>query len=142
MLKGISPLLSPDLLKTLHEMGHGDEILLADAHFPGHTIGQRTLRADGLMIAPLMDAILVLLELDWTVNPLTMMQPDQASDLDPAVEAEYMRAIRKHSPQAAMPLRIDRDSFYRNSKSAYAILMTGEMRPYGNILLRKGVTQS
>ena len=58
MLKGISPYLSPDLLKTLYEMGHGDELLLADVHFPGHTLGRRVVRADGLNISQLLDAIL------------------------------------------------------------------------------------
>ena len=74
MLKGISPLLSPDLLSTLFRMGHGDEIILADAHFPGETFNPKVLRADGLRIPNLLEAILPLLELDsYAGNPLTMM---------------------------------------------------------------------
>lgn len=74
MLKGISPLLSPDLLATLARMGHGDEIVLADAHFPGHSVHENALRADGLEIAPLLDGILPLFELDSYVDaPVCMM---------------------------------------------------------------------
>ena len=73
MLKGISPLLSPDLLTVLYQMGHGDEIVLADAHFPGHTIGPKVIRADGLKIADLLDAIIPLFELDSYADPLYMM---------------------------------------------------------------------
>jgi len=76
MLNGISPLLSPELLATLCRMGHGDEIVLADAHFPGESIGQRVLRADGLRVADLLRAILPLFPLDTYANtPLLMMQP-------------------------------------------------------------------
>src|SRR5579884_1355932 len=88
MLKGISPYLSPELLKTLCEMGHGDEILLADAHFPGHTLGQRTLRSDGLTVSQMLDAILPLFELDTSSAPLIMMQPDAGDSPDPTVEAD------------------------------------------------------
>ena len=73
MLKGISPHLSPDLLKTLAEMGHGDEIILADAHFPGHTFCKRVLRADGVLISTLLDAIIPVFELDSYAPPLVMM---------------------------------------------------------------------
>jgi L-fucose mutarotase len=76
MLKGISPYLSPELLKVLCEMGHADELLLADAHFPGHTMGQRVLRADGLSVSQLLDAILPLFELEKADDALAMMQPD------------------------------------------------------------------
>ena len=79
MLKGISPCLSPELLKTLCEMGHGDELLLADAHFPGHTLGRRVLRADGLHIKQLLDAILPLFELEPSADAVTLMQPTAAT---------------------------------------------------------------
>ena len=87
MLKGISPLISPELLDVLARMGHGDEIVLADAHFPGETMGRRVVRADGLRIADLLDAILPLFELDAYVDdPLVMMAPVEGDTLDPAVE--------------------------------------------------------
>jgi L-fucose mutarotase len=99
MLIGISPLISPDLLAVLHRMGHGDEIVLADAHFPGETYGQRVLRADGLKIPDLLDAILPLFVLDTYVeNPLIMMRAVPGDQLDRAVEASYRQAIDKHWP--------------------------------------------
>ena len=140
MLKGISPHLSPELLKTLHEMGHGDELLLADAHFPGHTLGRRLLRADGLTISQMLDAILPLFELDSDAEPLIMMQPDSGDALDPTVEADFLRAIHKHAPASLVPVLIGRQAFYDRADSAYAILMTGELRAYGNLIIKKGVT--
>jgi len=140
MLKGLSPYLSPELLKVLAEMGHGDEIILADAHFPGHTVNARVLRADGVKIATLLDAVLPVFELDSYAPPLAMMQVVKGDQLDPQVESDYMQVIKKHAPQAQAPERIDRFAFYDRAKTAYAVLMTGETRKYGNILLKKGVT--
>ena len=142
MLKGISPYLSPDLLKTLAEMGHGDEIILADAHFPGHTFCRRVLRADGVLISTLLDAILPVFELDSYAPSLVMMQVVQGDALDPQVEIDYMQAIRRHAPNAPAPERIDRFAFYDRAREVYAVVMTGEVRKYGNILLKKGVTPS
>ncbi len=141
MLKGISPLLGPELLSVLYRMGHGDEIILADAHFPGEAIGRRVLRADGLKIADLLDAILPLFELDSYVDaPLIMMAAVEGDQLDPAVERAYRQAIDRHAPQAPAIRRIDRFAFYDRTKEAFAVVMTGETAKYGNILLKKGVT--
>lgn len=140
MLKGIHPAISPDLLKTLAEMGHGDELVLADAHFPGRTFNARVLRADGLPITTLLSGILELLELDTYAPPLVMMAAVEGDKLDPAVEEKYMAAIRAVCPQAPAPERIDRFAFYDRAKSAYAVVMTGETAKYGNIILKKGVT--
>lgn len=140
MLKGLSPYLSPDLLKVLAEMGHGDEIILADAHFPGHTFNARVLRADGVPITTLLDAILPVFELDSYAPPLVMMAAVTGDTLDPEVENAYMKVIHRHVPKALPPQRIDRFAFYDRAKSAYAVLMTGEVRKYGNLLLKKGVT--
>lgn len=140
MLKGISPLLSPDLLAILCEMGHGDEIVLADAHFPGEAIGQRCLRADGLGIPALLDAILPLFELDEYVEaPLAMMAAVEGDTLDPAVEQAYRGPIEVHAPGAAIE-RVERFAFYERAKKAYAVVMTGELAKYGNLILAKGVT--
>jgi L-fucose mutarotase len=140
MLKGISPLLSPELLMTLYEMGHGDEIILADAHFPAHNIGPKVIRADGLKVAQLLEAIMPLFELDCSADPLCMMQVTSGNQLDETVEANYMKAIERHAPQAPQPIRIGRLDFYTRAKSAYAIVVTGELRRYGNLILKKGVT--
>lgn len=140
MLKGISKYISPELLAILHEMGHGDEIVLADAHFPGHSLGPDVVRADGVTVTQLLDGILPLFELDSYAPPLMMMQAIAGDKLDPAVERDYMQAIRKHAPSAPDPERIERHAFYERTKSAFAIVMTGEVRQYGNLILKKGVT--
>ena len=141
MLKGISPLISPDLLITLARMGHSDEIVLADAHFPGHTFNPAVIRADGLKIADLLDAILPLFELDsYVPHPLVMMAPAEGDELDPSVEEAYTVAIKKHVPDAPAIERIDRWDFYDRAQEAFAVVMTGETAKYGNIILKKGVT--
>lgn len=141
MLIGISPLISPELLALLHRMGHGDEIVLADAHFPGETYGKRVLRADGLRIPDLLDAILPLFALDTYVeSPLIMMRAVAGDQLDPAVESSYRQAVDKHWPDTPPIQRIDRFDFYDRTKQAFAVLMTGETAKYGNIILKKGVT--
>ena len=141
MLKGISPLLSPDLLATLSRMGHGDEIVLADAHFPGDTMGKRVLRADGLMIPDLLDAILPLFVLDHHVDaPLIMMAASGGDKLDPAVEKKYRAAVDRHAPATPPIARIERMAFYERAKNAFAVVMTGDTSNYGNIILKKGVT--
>jgi L-fucose mutarotase len=141
MLKGISHLISPALLEVLARMGHGDEIVLADAHFPGETFNSRVLRADGLKIAELLEAILPLFELDAYVDaPLIMMDAVKGDALDPEVEAGYMKSIVLTNPGVAPIQRIDRFAFYERAKSAFAVVMTGETAKYGNIILKKGVT--
>jgi len=141
MLIGISPLISPDLLSILYRMGHGDEIVLADAHFPGDTYGQRVLRADGLGVAALLDAILPLFALDTYVDhPLAMMAPVPGDTLDPNVEAGYRAAVDRHWPQTPQILRVERFAFYERAKDAFAVVVTGETAKYGNIILKKGVT--
>jgi len=141
MLIGISPLISPDLLAVLDRMGHGDEIVLADAHFPGDTFGKRVMRADGLKIPDLLDAILPLFILDtYVASPLIMMNAISGDQLDPAVEASYRQAVDKHWPKTPLIQRIDRFEFYDRAKQAFAVLMTGETAKYGNIILKKGVT--
>ncbi len=140
MLKGISPLLSPDLLYTLTKMGHGDEIILADAHFPGHSMSVPVLRCDGLMVDALLDAILPLFPLDTYVDhPLVMMSVVPGDTLDPAVERAYRKPIDQHAPGSPAIARIDRFAFYDRARKAFALVMTGETRKYGNILLKKGV---
>lgn len=140
MLKGISPCISPELLAELHRMGHGDEIILADAHFPGHSLGPHVLRADGLTVSTLLEGIMPLIELDSYAPPLVMMQVVQGDTMDPAVEADYVRVIRKYAQNAPAPVRIERFAFYQRARQVFAIVMTGETRKYGNLLIKKGVT--
>ena len=148
MLKGISPLISPDLLAALSRMGHGDELVLGDAHFPAETYakanGAVLLRADGLTAAALLDAILPLFELDsyGTDAPILTMEAVSGDTLDPDVEASYRAAADRHGYAWAKMGRLERYAFYERAKKAFLIVQTGETRKYGNVLLRKGVTPS
>ena len=136
MLKGISPVISPDLLKVLAEMGHGDEIVVADAHFPGYTINPRVLRADGIGADRLMEGIIPLFELDSYATPVAMMRAVEGDSLDPEVEAKYRRALGYEGEIE----RMERFAFYERAKKAFAVVITGEMAKYGNVILKKGVT--
>ena len=141
MLKGISPIISPDLLYTLHVMGHGDEIVLADAHFPTESLNDNVLRADGLKIQDLLMGILPLFEIDTYVNdPVVMMNAVNADTLDSTVEEAYLIPIKQYYSEAPTITRIDRFAFYERARNAFAIVITGELAKYGNIILKKGVT--
>ena len=140
MLKGIHPAIGPELLKVLAEMGHGDEIILADAHFPGHSFNDQVLRTDGVKITTLLDGILPLFELDSYDDPLIMMQVVKGDSLDPKVESSYRAEIEKHAPDAPEVIRIGRFEFYDRAEKAVVVVMTGETAKYGNIILKKGVT--
>ncbi|MBN2164541.1 MAG: L-fucose mutarotase [Pontiellaceae bacterium] len=141
MLKGIDPIISPDLLKILAEMGHGDEIVLADAHFPGHTCcPKNVLRGDGLQIPDLLEGIIPLFELDSYADPLIMMDAVEGDQLDPCVEGDYVGAINRHLIEVPAIKRIERFEFYQRASSAFACVLTGTTAKYGNIILKKGVT--
>ncbi len=141
MLKGISPLISPELLKVLAEMGHGDEIILADAHFPAYSFNKKILRADGVRIPDLLSSILPLFVLDdYVSHPIAMMAAVEGDSLDPNVEKSYLESINSIYPDTSSIERIDRFDFYERAKKAFAVLITGETAKYGNILIKKGVT--
>jgi L-fucose mutarotase len=140
MLKGIHPCISPELLKALAEMGHGDEIVLADAHFPGHTVNPRVLRADGLTITTLLEGILPLFELDLNADPLVMMSAMENDRLDPIVEARYLKIVHQHIQDPIAVVRMERFAFYQRAQKAFVVVMTGETVQYGNVILKKGVT--
>jgi L-fucose mutarotase len=141
MLKGISPLLSPDLLAMLSRMGHGDEIVIADAHFPGHSVHPQTLRADGVEIASLLDGILPLLELDAYVDaPVMMMDVVPGDTVDPSVEQRYQTVIDRWAPETPPLQKLERFAFYERARQVYGVLITGDTAKYANIILKKGVT--
>ena len=140
MLKSIAACISPELLKVIAEMGHGDELLLADAHFPGHTYCSKVIRADGLSIPTLLDGILPLFELDSYSEALLMMANVHGDHLDPKVESSYMDVVLRHVPNSKQPERIERFAFYERAKQVFACVMTGELAKYGCIILKKGVT--
>ena len=136
MLKGISPVISPELLKTLAEMGHGDEIVISDAHFPAHTMNEKVIRADGHNADKLLAGIIPLFELDAYATPVIMMAPVPGDKLDPSVEARYRKAL---GYDGKIEL-VERFAFYERAKKAFAVVISGETAIYGNIILKKGVT--
>ncbi len=141
MLVGISPLISPDLLVNMYRMGHGDELVLADAHFPGHSCNPNVIRADGLMISDLLEAILPLMVLDAYVDyPALMMDAVSGDTADPEIRKNYEIVISRYSSHAVKVGGIDRSEFYERTSRAYIVIMTGDANKYGNILLKKGVT--
>ena len=135
LLKGISPVVSPELLKTLAEMGHGDEIVFSDAHFPAHSLGVKVIRADGLTCSELLAGVRPLLELDTYAVPVVMMAPVAGDKLDPEVERKYREALKYDGAVD----RIDRFAFYERARKAYAVVLTGETATYGNVILKKGI---
>ncbi len=140
MLKGISPLLSPELLKVLAEMGHGDELVIGDANFPAQSMGQRCIREDGHGGVALLDAILALFPLDTFVEaPVTLMQvvPGTMSG-DPPIWKEFAAVVEKHQPGTALG-QVERFAFYDRARKAYACVATGERSLYACIILKKGV---
>ena len=137
MLKGLSPLLGPELLKILCEMGHGDTIVFSDAHFPAHSLGPQVLRMDGVNIPDLMKAVMPVWELDADVeHPFRMMQAVPGDSLD----MDYVKLCS--SIIGREPGYVERFAFYEEAKKAHAIVLTGETRKYGNLILTKGVVQS
>jgi L-fucose mutarotase len=140
MLIGISPVISPELLVVLDKMGHGDELVLSDAFYPADTCNQKVIRADGIRIPALLDGIMRLINIDsYVPDALVMMEPVKGDILDTSVEESYKEAIRHIYPDAPVVKRISRFEFYERSKSAFAVVVTGETVKYGNIIIKKGV---
>lgn len=140
MLKNISPLLSPELLKILAEMGHGDELVLADGNFPSASIAQRLTRADGHGVPGLLGAILNLFPLDTFVErPVALMAVVAGHDYRPTIWDEYRRIIQSSGEPFTDFDYVERFAFYERASKAYAVLATGETSLYANIILKKGV---
>jgi L-fucose mutarotase len=140
MLKGISNLLPPDLLKILMEMGHGDEIVIADGNFPAASHAQRLVRCDGHGVPPLLDAILQLLPLDTFVKqPVALMAVVPGDNYSPDIWPVYKTIVQKYERQAADFDLVERHAFYERARKAYAIIATGETARYANIILKKGL---
>lgn len=139
MLKNIPKILSPSLLKVLCEMGHGDEIVIADANFPAERCGQRVIRADGHGGTEMLDAILSVIPLDtYAQENMMLMRVVPGDDVRPAIWEEYRKTAAAHDPNVREG-QIERFAFYERAKNAYAIVATGEGAIYANIILKKGV---
>jgi L-fucose mutarotase len=140
MLKGLDPLLGPELLHVLAAMGHGDELVVADANFPATSVARRLVRLDGVDAPRAVRAILSVLPLDtFTPAPVAVMAvvgdpaavPPLVREFQPIVDAAAGRAVRFEA--------LERFAFYERARAAFAVVSTGDLRPYGNVLLVKGV---
>ena len=141
MLRGISHLISPELIKVLSEMGHGDEIVLADANFPAETMGRRVIRADGIGGAELLDAILPLFPLDqYDSNNFALMEVVPGDPYKPLIWEDYKAVLASYDKEATVT-PVERFAFYERAKKAFAVVATGEKAQYANIILKKGVVK-
>ena len=144
MLKNIPAILSPELLKILCEMGHGDELILADGNFPAESVGKnaRVIRLDGHGVPEVLDAVLALIPLDkYTEKPAALMEVVPGDPIVPVIWDEYRAILAKHGENPDAGENMERFAFYERAKHAYAIIATGEAAVYANILLKKGVVQ-
>ncbi len=140
MLKGLDPLLSPDLLHALAAMGHGDEIVVVDAHFPGAAIARRLIRMDGVDATRVIRAIASVMPLDTFVEaPAAGMQVVGDPKAIPEAVIDFGRALDAAEGRKVTIAMIERHAFYDRSRAACAIVQTGELRTYANLILKKGV---
>ncbi len=141
MLKGIPSIISPELLKNLMEMGHSDEIVLADGNFPAASHAQRLVRCDGHGVPELLEAILQLFPLDQYVKqPVSFMQVVPGDPIGtPPIWSQYQSIIQSTYKVDNVIEQVERFAFYERAKKAYAVIATGESALYANIILKKGV---
>ena len=140
MLKNIPDILSPELLKTIMEMGHGDELVIADGNFPSGAHAPRVIRLDGHNIPYILDAVLKFFPLDsYLDNPTILMQVSNGDNYKPIIWEEYRKIGFIHEEKGLRELSIDRFEFYKRAKKAYATITTSETALYANIIIKKGV---
>jgi len=140
MLKGISPLLGPDLLHVLRSMGHGDDIAIVDANFPSGTNAKRLVRADGHSATDVLHAILTLMPVDnMREDPVRVMEVSEDPSSTPPIVHEFAKIASEAEGRVLRTRALPREQFYAAARAAYAIVATGERRLYGNVLVTKGV---
>lgn len=138
MLKNISPVISPELLKILMEMGHGDEIVIGDGNFPAASVAQRLVRLDGHGVNEILDAILNLMPLDTYVEKPVALMDNGEPDAPAPIWSDYKKTVEKYEGEKEFEL-VERFAFYERAKKAYCVIATGETAIYANIILKKGV---
>lgn len=138
MLKGLPKILSPELLKILSEMGHGDELVMGDANFPSVTMGQRVVRADGIKGTEMLEAILKVIPLDTYAKENFMLMETTNGDPTPEIWTKYDKIADKEDKNVKKAM-IERYAFYERAKKAFVVIATGEEAIYANIILKKGV---
>ena len=141
MLRGISPLLSPDLLYVLRAMGHGDEIAIVDANFPAASTAQKLVRADGLSATEMAQAVLSIMPLDTYAEDGSAFSMEVVGHPDetPEIVSEFQDIIETFADHPSTIRPIERHAFYDRAAKCFAVLATGETRLYGNLILKKGV---
>ncbi|QMU57418.1 MAG: ribose ABC transporter [Boseongicola sp.] len=142
MLRNIDPILSPDLLHALAAMGHGDEIVIADANYPAESAPPICIRADGSDASAILRAVLSIMPLDSFVDdPATTMQVVGDPDAVPDAVKDFQKVIDETADNPAQIVSLERFHFYDRAATAFAVVQTGERRLYGNIILKKGVIE-
>ena len=141
MLNGIPSILSPELLKVMMEMGHGDTIVIADGNFPGASMAQRLVRLDGHGACEILDAMLKLMPLDkYVAEPVKLMEVVPGDTVETPIWKTYEEIVEKHDPRGAEAIgQIERFRFYDDTKTAFCVIATSEAALYANIMLQKGV---
>jgi L-fucose mutarotase len=140
MLKNLHILHTPELLHTLASMGHGDDLALVDCNFPAVSTAQRLIRFDGCDLPTALDAVLQLIPLDTFVDaPALRMKQVHAPDEVPAVQQDCQQIINRHEGREVPLVGVEREDFYMRTRKAFAVVYTSELRPYGCLLLKKGV---
>jgi L-fucose mutarotase len=145
MLKGLNPLLTPDVLYALCAMGHGDEVVIVDAHYPADvaacsSVYGKLLRMDGVAVPEAIRAVLSVLILDTFVDhPAERMEVDGKPDDVPAVQREAQIEVDRAVGRPQIFASIPRQSFYERARKAYCVIITGELRGWGCFIFRKGV---
>ena len=140
MLKNIPAILSPELMKTLMEMGHSDELIIADGNYPAHNQGVKVIRADGHEVKSLLEAILRFFPLDtYSDHPVSLMSVVKGDPTVPVIWDTYKNILGDKGYENDVIEYVDRFDFYDRSKKAYVIIATSDQALYGNILLSKGV---
>jgi L-fucose mutarotase len=140
MLKGVPAILSPELLKVMMEMGHGDELVIGDGNFPAASMARRLLRADGHGVPELLEAIMRFFPLDGFVDrAVALMQVVPGDPTKPTIWEKYRSVLKTADDKFEDFELVERFAFYERAKQAYAILATGEEALYANIILKKGV---
>jgi len=138
MLKGIDPLLGPELLAILRAMGHGDEVVVSDANFPAKSLAKRLVRVDGIAAPRMVAAIVSLMPLDDFAAAAFRMAVVNASSEIPPITLEFESVLQQAGEARAIE-PLERQAFYERARSTFAIVSTGETRLYGNLILKKGV---
>lgn len=138
MLKGIPNIISPELLKILDEMGHGDEIVIGDGNFPAASNAKRLVRLDGHNVPEILEAILKLMPLDTYVDSSVMLMQTSKGDPTPVIWGKYEELVKESGNKTELS-QIERFAFYDRAKEAYAIIATSESALYANVILKKGV---